>query len=130
MPTMSPIWIHTVFVCENTGPDHDRCTKWRFVSEHHGADSEPAYTTARNYMHARVIRHTAQSPVPRLLAFEHRTDGRPCAACQADRAPCTDTPTGTLFLCGSCLALLDIELRRAHICRPRLNSEPVPAGEK
>ncbi|MFD3422070.1 hypothetical protein [Streptomyces decoyicus] len=115
MATPEPVWIHFVLVCENADPGHEHCTDWRWAGEHRGTDGEQAYAVARAHPHARVLRHPEHYPLHRRVVFEHRTGGGPCVACDTGRGPCTDTPAGPLFLCDSCLALLDYELRRSCI---------------
>ncbi|MFB6884161.1 hypothetical protein ACFCY8_25365 [Streptomyces noursei] len=115
MTTASPVWVHTVLICENTSTDHRDCTDWRFAGEHRDTDGKQAYATAREHPHARVTRHPEHYPLHRSLAFEHRADGGLCAACGIGRGPCNDTPAGPLFLCATCVNLLNNELRRSFI---------------
>lgn len=108
-----PVWMYTVLVCDSTGTDHDRCGTWFCTGEPPNSDREEAFRAARTHQHARVLQHPEDHPHLQSLAFEHRTDGGPCAACPTGRGPCADTPAGPLFLCSTCLELLDNELQRS-----------------
>ncbi|MEU6331595.1 hypothetical protein ABZ851_30590 [Streptomyces sp. NPDC047049] len=126
MTTRDPVWVHYVLVCESAGTDHEHCTDWRYAGEHRGTEGEQSYADARAHPHARVMRHPEHYPLHRTVAFEHRTGGGPCAACGTARGPCTDTPTGPLFLCETCLTLLENELRRSltHFGLPDPGPQP------
>ncbi len=94
--------MYTVLVCDSTDTDHDRCGTWFCTGEPPTIDREEAFRTAPAHQHARVLQHPEDHPHLQSLAFEHRTDGGPCA----------DTPAGPLFLRSTCLELLDSELQQ------------------
>lgn len=110
-----PVWVYTVLVCERPSPDRDHCNDWFCTGEHPDGNREQAFASARTHDRARVLRHPEGYPRHQSLAFEHRAGGGPCAACSTGRGLCSTTPAGPLFLCSTCLELLDNELRSALV---------------
>lgn len=82
------------------------------TGEHPDGARDHAFTDA----HARATHHPEGYPHHKDPAFEHQAGGGPCAAC----GPCTDTLAEPLFLCDTCLTLLDNELRH-FLTRPGLS---------